>query len=221
MLTPKPSQTATPLTAASSTVQELLGLGGVRAFGICGLGGTGKSTICRKVAEQYAPNALIIETDWYLALPSSARKRSILTALDKHDIEELNRWSDPSAWYDWEAFVQDIDRLRQTGKLHLNSAWRQSTGEKDLVVELQISDPPRTVILIDGIYLLHEPIRRLLDCVMVIEDSSDNARKRAEARDLHRAEGDYLAFKARLAESFDVPYFERLSALADIRVRVV
>lgn len=204
--------------AAQSAVEALLADGGILTFGVCGLGGTGKSTLCRALAKHYAPNVLLVETDWYLTLSSSARKSAVLTALQRRDVADIERWSDPSAWYDWDAFICDLDHLRTAGELHLNAAWRQSTGEKDLTVNLRVSNPSRTVLVFDGIYLLHPPIRGLLDQVMLLEDSAEAARVRAEGRDAHRVESAYLQFKADVARSFDVPYFERLSASADIRV---
>lgn len=211
-------QTRSPGCVVQEAVTELLAQGGVRTLGVCGLGGIGKSTICRSTAEQYSSDLILVETDWYLALPSSVRKTAILDALQRQNTEEVERWSDPSSWYDWTSFVSDIDRLRRKGELQLHSAWRQSTGEKDLRIDLRVRNLQSALILVDGIYLLHPPIRALLDRVIVIEDIAENARKRAKTRDAHRAEGEYLAFKAALAESFDVPYFQKWCGSASIRV---
>jgi uridine kinase len=187
------------------------------AVGVCGLGGSGKSTICRKVAETANFKCTVFELDWYLTHSSWCRRSAILQSLTGAQAD-IDFWKDPTNWYDWSTFEADLKQLRDTGHLKRSGLWRQSTGEKDLEVTIEL--PPSGVVLCDGIYLAHPAVRPLFDKVVLLEVPSQEALKRSERRDLHRNPEAYRAFKASVAATFDISYFKRNRVSVDAVIRV-
>ena len=204
--------------AISSEIVKLLKLGRISTLGVCGLGGTGKSSVCREVAKRN-PQTIVFEIDWFCEHSSADRRLLVKKALAENDQSALAHWEDPSAWYDWNLLLKNLKELRKTGKLHLKNAWRQSTGEKDLQIDLQLPKG-HCVILVDGIYLLHPLIRKELDRVILLTISNQLSIERSALRDQHRSDAEYLHWKAKLLESFDSPYFERYGGNVDLEVKI-
>jgi signal recognition particle GTPase len=80
------------------------------AVGVCGLGGSGKSTICRKVAETANFKCTVFELDWYLTHSSWGRRSAILQSLTGAQAD-IDFWKDPTNWYDWSTFEADLKQL--------------------------------------------------------------------------------------------------------------
>lgn len=113
-------------------------------------------------------------------------------------------------------FEADLKELRNTGHLKRSGLWRQSTGEKDLEIAIELPCPG--VIFCDGIYLLHSSLRSLFDKVVLLEVASHEALERSAERDSHRNPEAYQALKASVAAKFDIPYFARNRAAADTAI---
>jgi uridine kinase len=119
---------------------------------------------------------------------------------------------------DWSLFQVDLKRLRDSGHLERSGLWRQSTGEKDLEVTIEL--PPSGVVLCDGIHLAHPAVRPLFDKVVLLEVPPREALERSERRDLHRNPEAYRAFKASVAATFDISYFQRNRTSVDAVMRL-
>lgn len=191
---------------------------GVSALGVCGLGGSGKSTACRAAARMLSPIS-IFEIDWFSARSSADRRAMIQAAIKEQNTAALAHWEDPTTWYDWPKLTAALSLLKSSRKLRLAGCWRQSTGELDLAVDEHIPTA-NGLILVEGIYLLHQPIRALLDRVIMLDAGGSESRDRANKRDTHRSDASYLSWKAELAERFDRPYFISHSDAIDRTVRV-
>ncbi len=89
-------------TVLRSEINRLLRSSGPHAIGVCGLGGSGKTSAARHAAFEFPESVLVFETDWYCAQTSAFRREQVLTALDSGDEAALRRWADPTSWYDWE-----------------------------------------------------------------------------------------------------------------------
>jgi uridine kinase len=187
------------------------------AVAVCGLGGTGKSTICRQVAEAANSKYVVFELDWYLTHSSRDRQSAILQSLEgtRADIEF---WKNPTNWYDWSVFQADLKQLKDTGHLKRSGLWRQSTGDKDLEVTIEL--PSSGVVLCDGIYLAHPAVRPLFDKVVLLEAPAEEALERSAIRDSHRNPAGYRDFKASVAATFDVSYFIMNRASVDAVIRL-
>lgn len=64
-------------------------------LGVCGLGGSGKSTLCRRLAKSADYPCAIFEIDWYLTDSSRDRRSAVLRALEE-SATELEFWQDPT-----------------------------------------------------------------------------------------------------------------------------
>jgi uridine kinase len=131
----------------------------------------------------------------------------------KDSLPEIEFWRDPTNWYDWVALKRGLFALRDHGALKASSLWRQTTGEKNLEIDIHL--PENGVIFCDGIYLLHQPVVDWLDAVVVLEVASGTALERSAARDAHRNDGIYQRFKESVANEFDQPYFAKNRGAAD------
>lgn len=196
-------------------IRHVASRGGISAVFVCGLGGCGKSSMCRSLACQIETPVTILEIDWFLRYSTPERRNRIRLAQESGDLERLSREENPQLWYDWESFKEGLYNLKDTGSLRLEGAWNQKTGEKDLVVDLELPSEGSGVVLCDGIYLLDPTVSDFADFIVLLEISPELARERGEHRDAHRSSPEYLAYKARLAERYDQPYFKRFRARAN------
>jgi uridine kinase len=85
------------------------------AVGVCGLGGSGKPTMCRKVAKTANFKCAVFELDWYLTHSSLGRRSAILQSLTGAQAD-IDFWKDPTNCYDWSSFETDLKQLRDTGR---------------------------------------------------------------------------------------------------------
>ncbi len=184
---------------------------------LCGLAGTGKTTVANALVNQHLPGC-VVQLDWYLKWPTIVRRRRIAAALASGDAEHLEAEENPVNWYDWERFIADVDTLRSSGSAVVEDAWDQHTGEKSLRIELSVTD--RQFVVYEGIYLLHPEVRRHADCTVLLTVDDELARRRADNRDAHRSDAEYLAYKQLLVNKYDVPYMERWSSAADVAVQL-
>lgn len=182
---------------------------------ICGLGGSGKTTLAKKIAREMDVECIPVHSDWWAKYSTVERKARIKEALDSGDPVRIAQEENPQNWYGvWKKLSADLLELQRTGKLMIPNVWNQKTGEKDLNVELSV--PEKGLILFDGIYLLHPEIADVSDFIVLLDVPPDVCRKRSEQRDSHRSDPDYLAYKASLMEKYDVPYFKKYRTRADL-----
>lgn len=187
----------------------------VTILGVCGLGGLGKSTACRLVKAEIGEQACLLETDWYLEHASNDRRKRIKQALQSQDNELIAKWENPSAWYDWSEIITALKTLKEKRELSIINAWNQSTGEKDMSFNMSLPAERNSIILCDGIYLLHPEISKELDYTVMLKGDVSKSLAQGSGRDSHRSSDDYLQFKARLTAEFCVPYFKRFEHVAD------
>jgi uridine kinase len=211
-----------PLSSFEVACHSLYGIANERRLehqrvvvGVCGLGGSGKSTICRQVAMSASFPCTVFELDWYLTHSSQDRRDAILRSLAGVEAN-LDFWRDPTNWYDWELFEDDLKQIRNTGYLKRSGLWRQSTGAKDLEIIIEL--PNSGVVLCEGIYLAHPAARPFFDKFVFLEAPSHAALERSARRDSHRNPEGYQAFKTSVTISFDLPYFVKNRAACDTLV---
>ncbi len=176
---------------------------------VCGFGGAGKTTLCHNLAAKMNPPGIIFETDWYAKYPTKERRSRIESAIASKDGLLIEREENPKNWYDWSALISDLESLKESGYLELRNVWNQGTGEKDLSIDLQLPASGDSVIICDGIYLLHDEIKFIADLIILLDTPMNACLERAAARDNHRSSKQYLDYKAHLAEKYDQPYFDR------------
>ncbi len=172
---------------------------------IAGMGGSGKTTFAKKLVAENI-NAIHFELDWYHVYASKERHKRIQEAFDSKDQKRIDSEADPIYWYDFDAFKNAITTLQREGKLHVNNAWEQKTGEKIAEHDLDFKGKDGLIVC-DGDDLIHSEIISLADLSILLDVSPDEARHRAEERDKHRADTAHLARKRLIMETYDIPYF--------------
>ena len=181
---------------------------------ICGLGGSGKTTLAKQIESEADISSVAVHSDWWLKYSTVVRKKRIKDALDSGDSKLIEQEENPQNWYKrWETLSTNLHTLQSTGKLTIHSAWNQKTGEKDLTVKLKV--PENGLIIFDGIYLLHPEIAYTADFIVLLDLPPEVCRKRSEKRDSHRSSPEYLAYKASLLQKYDIPYFDKYRSNAD------
>lgn len=183
---------------------------------ICGLGGAGKTEFSNSLHKQLGESSVIFRHDWYLKYPTLVRKERMRQAVASKDSQRINAEENPVNWMDDDAFVKDLKEFRDTGALSLTNVWNQQTGDRDL--SLEITSEPHGIIIVEGIYLLHEPVARLADLTIRLEISPEIARQRANQRDKYRSDVEYLAYKQQLVQKYDLPYFAKYTHNIDITI---
>jgi uridine kinase len=183
---------------------------------VCGFGGAGKTTFCHKLSSMLAVPSIVFETDWYARYATNERRSRIKAALDSGDPKLIAQEENPKNWYDWAALISGLRTLQETGHLAIQNGWSQRTGEKDLYSALDLSRNRDSVIICDGIYLLHDQVASCADLIIMLDTTVADCLERTATRDSHRSSKEYLDYKALLVEKYDKPYFEEFSKKADI-----
>jgi uridine kinase len=187
---------------------------------VCGFGGAGKTTFCRRLCAEISCPAIVFETDWFAKYPTEQRRERIRSAVASQNQELIEQEENPINWYDWPALVSDLKKLKESGRLEIRNGWSQRTGRKDFSIDLEIPTEGDSVIICDGIYLLHDAVKSAADLIVFLDTQVATCLNRSAARDSHRSTKEYLDYKALLVDKYDKPYFELYSSNADMYVNV-
>jgi uridine kinase len=174
---------------------------------ITGLSGSGKTTLAQEVTK--AVSGVQVSFDWWLLQDSPARREKIMA-----DYHATGLPPNPLEWFDWASFAKQLTVLQATGKLSLQNAWDQNSGEKKLRVALSI--PEQCPIVVEGVYLFEPTVRHLADVTVLIESDINKSTLAALRRQAHRNPGEYLKVKELWYTQFDGPYFSTHRKDADI-----
>jgi uridine kinase len=183
---------------------------------VCGLGGAGKTVFTDNLRQRLAVDSVVMRHDWYSTYSTKQRRERIRQAIASRESKRIAAEENPRNWYRDPAFLTDLITLRNTGSLRTSDVWNQDTGERDSTVELSVANGG--IILVDGIYLLHEPVAELADLRILLRIMPETGRQRADRRDSHRSDQAYLEYKRQLTNRYDRPYFEHHQTRADIVV---
>ncbi|MFA5925891.1 MAG: AAA family ATPase [Parcubacteria group bacterium] len=184
---------------------------------ICGLGGTGKSTLADKLNKILPIDCEIVRLDWYLKHSTGDRKNRIKKALESGGSNLVKKEENPFNWNDFEKLKDDLLHFQQESELDIKSAWNQKTGEKDTDIQIKFKTP-NGLIICEGIYLLHPEIASIADFIILLRTTEEQAVRRMEQRDAHRSSKEYLAYKSKLQKEYDVPYFNKYAHNASVSI---
>jgi uridine kinase len=178
------------------------------------MGGSGKTEFCKRYAQQPGLEGPVLHLDWYLKYSSLERHQRMADAVASGDPVRIEAEENPMYWQDWTATTAAIQDLRRTGRLRVEQGWDQRTGEKVFSAEARADED--AVIWCDLVALLHPELAELADLIVLLEVQGKMMHERGGARDQHRSDPAYLAYKARITEQYDAPYFEHYRDRADM-----
>lgn len=163
--------------------------------GIAGGTGSGKTTLARTLCDLLGPDAAtVVETDSYY------RDLSDLPAKERH----LVNFDHPDA-LDVELMAAHVQKLCRGRSVRMHAYDFTTHCRTNTMVKLQ----PRPIILIEGIFVLTcEPVVRLLDLKIYIDERADVRRERRMLRDI-RERGRTPDMISRQYENHVVPMHER------------
>ena len=143
--------------------------------GIDGLGGAGKTTFAKKLQQYLSPHVHIT-----------------LVHLDDHIVERKRRYNTGQPeWYEYYFFLQwDIALLRKDLFCRLHNTPKELflpfySKEDDLVSIKEIEVVPRSITLIEGVFLQRPEWREYLDLAIYLSCPNEIRRERVLRRDVY------------------------------------
>lgn len=181
---------------------------------VSGFAGAGKSTLCRSLLAAHPDLVSHFICDRFSSHSYSERKQRIAEqASATHDSDAEN----PRNWYDWHAIERALRALREDRAFTFDRAWNTTSGELDAHYRLDIGQARAphgpALVLCDGIYLLHEPVRHWFDMTILVERPEPARRASGRRRSKDPARRAYMI---ELERRFAAPYFRKHAAQAQI-----
>lgn len=182
--------------------------------GICGLAGAGKTTLYRQLTAISGFNIVHLSCNRFSSHSHADRQASIESAYASGITEHIAFAENPQNWYAHDDIVTAIHGLRANGYYSYNRAWNGKTGDLDGHYNIALSENTPSIVLCDGIYLLHKPVRTALDLTILVDAPVEVTVQRGHKRS--NGNTDHFMSMERLRQTYTMPYFEALSGHADI-----
>ncbi|MDX3925321.1 MAG: AAA family ATPase [Shinella sp.] len=182
--------------------------------GVCGMAGSGKTTLCNKMIDTLPLNAVRLDCDQFSSRSYAQRQTLIEDATKSGIPQQIEFAENPKHWYCFKDIIAALHDLK-TNRIHIHDrAWNRQTGELTGRYRIALAGDGPSVILCDCIYLLHPPIRAELDIAIMVETPEELVTERG----LQRSKGDVsrAAYMERLRQRYTVPYFQALRDQVDI-----
>ncbi len=181
---------------------------------VSGFAGAGKTTLCRSLMQALAGKARHFECDRFSSLGFNDRERRI--AEHENGLDGSGNMENPLHWYDWTEIGAALSALRRERWSEFNRAWNPNSGELDARYTLDLREHQSSLVLCDGIFLLHEPVRSWFDATVVVDCPEPIRRARGEGR---TKDPDRRAYMNSLEKTYCEPYFQEHSRYADLVYR--
>ena len=182
--------------------------------GICGLAGAGKTTLCRQLTAILGFNIVHLSCDRFSSQSHAERQASIDRAYASGITEHIAFTENPQNWYAYDDIITAIRALRANRHYSYNRAWNGKTGNLDGHYNITLPENAPSIVLCDGIYLLHEPVSTALDLTILVDAPVEVTVQRGHKRS--NGNTDHFMSMERLRQIDTMPYFKALSGQADI-----
>lgn len=182
--------------------------------GICGLAGAGKTTLCRQLTAVSGFNIVHLSCDRFSSHSYADRQASIESAYASGITEHIAFTENPQNWYAYDDIITAIRALKANRHYSYNRAWNGKTGDLDEHYNIALSENTPSIVLCDGIHLLHEPVSTALDLTILVDAPVEVTVQRGHKRSNGNT-GHFMSME-RLRQTYTMPYFEALSGQADI-----
>ena len=183
--------------------------------GISGLGGSGKTTLCRDLIKILGNQAERFNCDLFSQYGLKERNKRIETARQSKTDETLEAEENPKNWYDWHQIGAALKALKVSPSYVYDNGWNNETGEIDQKIILTRPDHAHSIMLVDCIYLLHSPVRNWFDLTIHVQCPFDVITKRGRVRAVNSGNPDFFEGRHLLIEKYDLPYFRTHAPNAD------
>jgi len=183
--------------------------------GVCGLGGAGKTTLCQKIIEEFPNHAIRLSCDSFSKFGYTERQYRIATALALDDPDEIEAEENPRHWYAWDDIGSAIEQLKERRAFSYDRSWNRRTGEIDERLEMVLPSHGPAVLLCDGIYLQHSPVREWFDTLLYVDTPLDITVERGRIRSANNGVTGFAASMERLTRAYTIPYFTNYALKAD------
>lgn len=201
------------LAQALGTITTLTLQPRVSIVGVSGFSSAGKTTLCNAIVEARPEDTIRLDCDSLSAFSLRERQERIAQAVASGDRRRIHFEKNPQNWYDWHKIQRSIETLRRDRHFLTRRAWNRQTGQLDALYELSLPPSGPVVVLCDCIFLLHAPVRRWFDSVLLVHTSDVAIARRSS----ERAKSPAAEYQARARrETFERPYFRRYAEFADM-----
>ena len=156
--------------------------------------------------------AVHIECDNFSRYGFLEREKRIKEAHCAGNPSTIEAEEHPKNWYDWDGIGHAVSSLKGGEDVHYARGWNRSTGDCDAPYALTAPKVRPGLILVDCIYLLHEPIAKRLDAIIYLDVSRDLLARQLRERRLAKGLPVELEHDGRwryLDETYTAPYFEQ------------
>lgn len=205
----------TDMAQVGAAVDALCAQRDVTVLGVCGMAGAGKTTLCRTLLADRPGQAAHLECDLFSTLSHADRQARINRAQATGDRTMIDAEENPQGWYDWDAIGRAIRCLRQDRAFHWTRAWNRQTGELDAGLSVTLPPAGPALLLCDCIYLLHDPVCRWMDGLLLVQAPETVIAERRAGR---AGDPEALRRAQDRQERFERPYIDRYTARADLRL---
>ena len=190
---------------------------GVLLIGVCGPAGAGKTTLCNEILATQRLNAFRLDCDQFSTHSLAQRQARIADARASGLPNRIAAAENPQHWYAFDDIRTALGDLKSHRTHSCLKAWNRETGERDALYCVTLPEGGLSVVLCDGIYLLHDPVSTMFDLTVLVDTPAGVLR----ARGLARSKGDTAraAFMERLHETYAAPDFRDLAERADVVFR--
>jgi uridine kinase len=196
-------------------VQDALAENAVLLLGVCGLPGAGKTTLCKEMLQTFPGAVFHFICDRFSKYAYVERERRIAAAIASGCPMDIEAEENPCRWYDWDGIGVALRDLREKRMFVYPFGWNRQSGERDEPYEGRIAGSGPALVLCDGIYLLHSPVRSWFDRVLLVDASLDQTLERGRNRGQSQGEPGRAARMERLTLTYAVPYFAEHAQRAD------
>ncbi|KZM51034.1 NB-ARC domain-containing protein [Labrenzia sp. OB1] len=206
----------TDLDTLTARLREKMRHNGITIAAVSGFAGAGKTTLCRSILKALPDTAYHFECDRFSRYSFKEREKRIaeqMAGSDKSAADEQN----PLHWYDWSEIEKALSALRKGRRFDFSRAWNPASGELDAHYALHLGEDEPVLVLCDGIFLLHEPVRDWFDATIFVDCPAPLRKFRGRRR---TKDPERHAYMMHLERTFGEPYFRDFSSCADNLYRV-
>ncbi|POF32677.1 uridine kinase family protein [Roseibium marinum] len=204
----------TQLNTLTALLLEKMQHNDITIAAVSGFAGAGKTTLCRSILKALPNTAHHFECDRFSRHSFNEREKRI--AEHRADIDTCTDEANPRHWYDWSEIEKALHALRKGRRLDFSRAWNPKSGELNAHYTLHLGEAGPVLVLCDGIFLLHEPVRDWFDATIFVDCPAPLRHSRGQRR---TKDPDRHAYMRHLERTYCEPYFREFTSRADVVYR--